>query len=142
MTASSTAPVRPSAVSKSVEALAANKGVEDVTLYHLHTAGPAPFVSPEHRERFLSVSLFAGPPVRQAIDEGAADRQVERLRAMKQSRDGAAVDRALARIRDTAAGAGNLMPALVEAVRANATLGEMCDALREVWGEYEETPVI
>ena len=34
------------------------------------------------------------------------------------------------------------MPELIEAVRAGATLGEMCDALREVWGEYEETPVI
>jgi methylmalonyl-CoA mutase N-terminal domain/subunit len=34
------------------------------------------------------------------------------------------------------------MPLLVEAVRAYATVGEMCDALREVWGEYEETPII
>jgi methylmalonyl-CoA mutase N-terminal domain/subunit len=34
------------------------------------------------------------------------------------------------------------MPLLLDAVRAYATVGEMCDALREVWGEYEETPVI
>jgi methylmalonyl-CoA mutase N-terminal domain/subunit len=34
------------------------------------------------------------------------------------------------------------MPLLLEGVRACATIGEMCDALREVWGEYEETPVI
>jgi methylmalonyl-CoA mutase N-terminal domain/subunit len=34
------------------------------------------------------------------------------------------------------------MPLLVDAVRAYATVGEMCDALREVWGEYEETPII
>ncbi|MEZ5417094.1 MAG: acetyl-CoA hydrolase/transferase C-terminal domain-containing protein [Vicinamibacterales bacterium] len=55
-----------------IEALV-RRDVSDVTLYHLHTNGPAPFVTPEHRGRFLSVSLFAGPPVRQAIDEGAAD---------------------------------------------------------------------
>jgi methylmalonyl-CoA mutase N-terminal domain/subunit len=34
------------------------------------------------------------------------------------------------------------MPRLLEAVRADATVGEMCDALREVWGEYEEVPII
>ncbi len=56
-----------------LEALAAHGSVDHVTIYHLHTAGPAPFVAPEHRHRFLSVSLFAGPPVRKAIDEGAAD---------------------------------------------------------------------
>jgi methylmalonyl-CoA mutase N-terminal domain/subunit len=34
------------------------------------------------------------------------------------------------------------MPLLIDAVRAYATVGEMCDALRDVWGEYEETPII
>jgi acyl-CoA hydrolase len=56
-----------------LEALVRNASLSDVTLYHLHTTGPAPFVDPPHRDRFRSVSLFAGPPVRQAIDEGAAD---------------------------------------------------------------------
>jgi 4-hydroxybutyrate CoA-transferase len=56
-----------------LEALVRHGSLRDVTLYHLHTAGPAPFVAPEHRHRFRSVSLFAGAPVRQAIDEGAAD---------------------------------------------------------------------
>lgn len=56
-----------------LEALAASTDATDVTLYHLHTSGPAPFVSPEHRARFRSVSLFAGPPVRHAIADGAAD---------------------------------------------------------------------
>jgi acyl-CoA hydrolase len=56
-----------------LEALVANGGLEGVALYHLHTAGPAPFVAPEHRPRFRSVSLFAGAPVRRALDEGAAD---------------------------------------------------------------------
>jgi acyl-CoA hydrolase len=56
-----------------LEALVRQPGLSDVTLYHLHTAGPAPFVAPEHRDRFLSVSLFVGPPLRAAIAEGAAD---------------------------------------------------------------------
>jgi 4-hydroxybutyrate CoA-transferase len=56
-----------------LEALVARPDLERVTLYHLHTAGPAPFVDAAHRGRFLSVSLFAGPPVREAIDSGAAD---------------------------------------------------------------------
>lgn len=56
-----------------VEALVRNESLSGIELYHLHTEGPAPFVNAEHRGRFLSVSLFAGPPVRRAIDEGAAD---------------------------------------------------------------------
>jgi acyl-CoA hydrolase len=56
-----------------LEALTRRADLHDVTLYPLHTAGPAPFVAPEHRERLFSVSLFAGPPVRGAIAEGVAD---------------------------------------------------------------------
>ena len=56
-----------------LEALVRNPALDNVTLYHLHTAGPAPFVEPPHRDRFLSVSVFAGSPVRAAIDEGAAE---------------------------------------------------------------------
>ena len=56
-----------------LEALVRHPDLQDVTLYHLHTAGPAPFLDPEHRDRFLSVSLFTGTPVRRAIAEGAAD---------------------------------------------------------------------
>jgi 4-hydroxybutyrate CoA-transferase len=56
-----------------LEALVRQSSLQDVTLYHLHTTGPAPFVESPHRDRFRSVSLFAGPPVRKAIEEGAAD---------------------------------------------------------------------
>jgi acyl-CoA hydrolase len=56
-----------------LQALVQQSSLRDVTLYHLHTAGPAPFVAPEHRDRFLSVSLFTGEPVRAAINDGAAD---------------------------------------------------------------------
>jgi acyl-CoA hydrolase len=56
-----------------IEALARRRDLADVTIYSLHTTGPAPFVEPEHDGRFFSVSLFAGPPVRKAINEGRAD---------------------------------------------------------------------
>jgi 4-hydroxybutyrate CoA-transferase len=56
-----------------LKALARRRNLSGVTLYHLHTTGPAPFVEPEHAGRFLSVSLFAGAPVREAIAEGRAD---------------------------------------------------------------------
>ncbi len=56
-----------------IEALARRTDLEHVTLYHLHTSGPAPFATPEQEGRFFSVSLFTGPPLRAAIDDGRAD---------------------------------------------------------------------
>jgi acyl-CoA hydrolase len=56
-----------------LEAMVARADLDGVTLYHMHTAGPAPFAEPAHADRFLSVSLFTGPPLRAAIDEGRAD---------------------------------------------------------------------
>jgi 4-hydroxybutyrate CoA-transferase len=56
-----------------IEALCRRTDLADVTLYHLHTAGPAPFVAPEHEGRFFSVSLFTGAPVRKAVEAGRAD---------------------------------------------------------------------
>lgn len=56
-----------------LDALSRRRDVEDVTLYHLHTAGPMSCLDRDHRDRFLSVSLFTGAPARQAIDEGRAD---------------------------------------------------------------------
>ena len=55
-----------------VEALSRRTDLADVTLYHLHTTGPAPFAAPEHEGRFFSISLFAAAPVREAI-AGAVD---------------------------------------------------------------------
>jgi acyl-CoA hydrolase len=56
-----------------LEALARREDLEGVTLYHLHTQGPAPFVGPDQARRFRSVSLFAGPSTRAAIARGEAD---------------------------------------------------------------------
>jgi 4-hydroxybutyrate CoA-transferase len=56
-----------------LHALAARHDLEDVRLYHLHTAGDAPFAEAEHAGRLRSVSLFTGAPLRKAIAEGRAD---------------------------------------------------------------------
>jgi acyl-CoA hydrolase len=56
-----------------IDALAARRDLENISLYHMHTSGPAPFADPEHEGRFFSVSLFTGAPVRKAIEEGRAD---------------------------------------------------------------------
>jgi 4-hydroxybutyrate CoA-transferase len=56
-----------------LEALCRRTDLTDIKLYHMHTAGPAPFVEPECRGRITSVSLFTGPPVRKAIQSGYAD---------------------------------------------------------------------
>jgi methylmalonyl-CoA mutase, N-terminal domain len=76
------------------------------------------------------------------IDDRAADAQLARLQDVRARRDGARVARALSALADTARGTGNTMEPLLECVRAYATIGEMCDALRQVWGEYEEVPSI
>jgi methylmalonyl-CoA mutase N-terminal domain/subunit len=101
----------------------------------------------ERRERIIvGVNDFvqeSEPPIEILyIDESASERQLARLEALKQRRDNARVGRALDGLRTAASGTENLMPRILEAVRAYATLGEMCDALRDVWGEYEEVPAI
>jgi methylmalonyl-CoA mutase N-terminal domain/subunit len=63
-------------------------------------------------------------------------------RRWKRTRNADAVARSLDALRSAAQGTTNLMPAIIDAVRAYATVGEVCDALREVWGEYEEVPII
>jgi methylmalonyl-CoA mutase, N-terminal domain len=76
------------------------------------------------------------------IDDTTASRQLERLEELKRSRDNDRVRRTLDALKDGARGTANTMPLLLDCVRAYATVGEMCDALREVWGEYEEVPII
>jgi methylmalonyl-CoA mutase, N-terminal domain len=76
------------------------------------------------------------------IDGTAAERQLSRLADLKKTRDNDNVQRTLDALRDTARGKANTMPAILDCVRAYATVGEMCDALRQVWGEYEEVPII
>jgi methylmalonyl-CoA mutase N-terminal domain/subunit len=83
----------------------------------------------------------AAPPILY-IDEEAGARQLKRLDELRRTRDAARVAAALDGLRRAAAGRENVMLPILEAVRAYATVGEMCDALRQVWGEYEEVPIV
>jgi methylmalonyl-CoA mutase N-terminal domain/subunit len=76
------------------------------------------------------------------IDESAAEKQLAKLERLRSTRDAAAVTRTLDALSAAAHTSENLMPRILDAVRVYATVGEMCDALRRVWGEYEEVPII
>jgi methylmalonyl-CoA mutase N-terminal domain/subunit len=82
------------------------------------------------------------PPEILRIDAALERQQIDRVQALKARRDSAAVEAALARLKEDAAHADrNLMYPILDASRAYVTMGEMCDALREVWGVWRETPV-
>ncbi len=70
------------------------------------------------------------------VDPEAERRQVERLARFKADRDSQAVERRLQEVRDTAGGEGNLLHPIREALRENASIGEVCGAMRDVFGEY------
>ena len=72
------------------------------------------------------------------IDQRATEAQLEKLAALKQRRDQHQVVHVLERLREAARGTTNLMPLILEAVECGTTLGELSDALREVFGEYRE----
>jgi methylmalonyl-CoA mutase N-terminal domain/subunit len=76
------------------------------------------------------------------IDETTYEKQLAALEELRKTRDNDAVRRTLDALRQAARGNANTMYPLIECVRAYATVGEMCDALRDVWGEYEEVPLI
>jgi methylmalonyl-CoA mutase, N-terminal domain len=75
------------------------------------------------------------------IDETVAHRQADRLKKLRAERSQAEVDRRLAALRAAAEGKDNLMPFLYDAVKSYATLGEICDAMRSVFGTYEEVAI-
>jgi methylmalonyl-CoA mutase N-terminal domain/subunit len=83
------------------------------------------------------------PPVPvMRVDPALEGHQVERLQALRKERSATAVKQALDAVRATARGKDNLMPIILGAVKAEATLGEVSDALRDVFGEYRETVVL
>jgi methylmalonyl-CoA mutase, N-terminal domain len=76
------------------------------------------------------------------IDPALEQKQIERVQALRARRDSAATESALARLKEDASREDrNLMSPIVDAAKAYVTMGEMCDALREVWGVWRETPV-
>src|SRR5581483_10126702 len=80
------------------------------------------------------IPIFRGNPE-------AERRQIARLQELRQKRDNASVKKSLASLTDAARANENLMPALIETVKSYATLGEICEALRVVYGVYEPSQV-
>jgi len=76
------------------------------------------------------------------VDPAVRERQIVRLKALKERRDGEKVHNLLTRLRETARGHENLLPIILECVEAYATLGEICGVLLEVFGEYEPPMVL
>jgi methylmalonyl-CoA mutase N-terminal domain/subunit len=76
------------------------------------------------------------------IDPSVERRQIERLQRVRATRDHTAARRALDALRRVTEAGGNTMPAIVEAVTARVTLGEICDVFRAVYGEYRESAVL
>jgi methylmalonyl-CoA mutase N-terminal domain/subunit len=75
------------------------------------------------------------------IDETVAHRQAERLAKLRKERRQSEVERRLTALRKACEGTENLMPHIYEAVKSYATLGEICDAMRSVFGTYEEVAI-
>ena len=78
----------------------------------------------------------------QRIDEGLEARQVERVRALRVRREAGACQAALRAVEDAARTGENLMPRILSAVEAHATVGEISDAMRRLFGEYRESVVL
>ena len=76
------------------------------------------------------------------IDEGVQKSQCDKLERLRARRDGAAVAKCLDGLRNAARGTENTMPLILEAVKTYATVGEICEAFRDVYGSYTETSVI
>lgn len=76
------------------------------------------------------------------VDASVGENQIKKLREMKEKRDNARVKTTLDAVREGAKGDANLMPLILDAVRAYATEGEICGVLREVFGEYQENVVL
>jgi methylmalonyl-CoA mutase N-terminal domain/subunit len=82
------------------------------------------------------------PPEILKIDAALEAEQIERVRSLKGRRDSAKVEQRLAALKQAAARDDvNLMPSILDAARDYVTMGEMCDAWREIWGIWRETPV-
>ena len=101
----------------------------------------------ERKERIIvGVNEFVSPEERPIpllkIDPTVERRQIERLAHVRATRDQGAARQALANLRRVTEAGGNTMAAIVEAVRARVTLGEICDVFRAVYGEYRESAIL
>jgi methylmalonyl-CoA mutase N-terminal domain/subunit len=76
------------------------------------------------------------------VDPAVRISQIEKLEKLKSERDDKAVKENLAQLKRAAEGSENLMPPILGAVKAYATLGEICDVMREVYGEYQQVTTV
>ena len=76
------------------------------------------------------------------VDPAVRISQIEKVKKLKSERDEEAVKKSLVQLKRAAEGSGNLMPPIFDAVKAYATLGEICDVLREVYGEYQQVTTV
>jgi methylmalonyl-CoA mutase N-terminal domain/subunit len=76
------------------------------------------------------------------VDPAVEQTQIERVRALRERRDSVGVEGALGRLESAARGTENLLPRILECVEAYATVGEISNRLRKVWGEYREAATV
>jgi methylmalonyl-CoA mutase, N-terminal domain len=100
----------------------------------------------EHKRYMVNVNVFEPQEEQDVeihrVDPEISERQLQRLRELKEKRDNDLVAKRLEELKEAARGEDNTMYPILEAVRAYATVQEICDALKEVFGGYRETPVI
>ncbi len=98
------------------------------------------------RKKIVGVNRFTVTdevkPTLLRVDEAIQQKQSEKLKRLRQKRDEIATQRSLQQVSEVAQTNENLMPHIVQAVEAYATVGEICQALRRVWGEYQPTELI
>jgi methylmalonyl-CoA mutase, N-terminal domain len=90
--------------------------------------------------RFQSSEESTIPTLR--VNPAIEQQQIERVRAVRERRDSAAVEKALSKLEAAASGSENLLPLILNSVEAYATVGEISNRLRNVWGEYKETSTV
>ncbi len=91
---------------------------------------------------FIDESQGQSAPNLLSIDDDLHQRQLERIRAWRQGRDSSRAEAALSHLAEAAAGSANLMPFILAAVEAGCTLGEIADAMREIFGEHQGANVV
>ena len=96
----------------------------------------------QNEQIIVGVNRFVtdSPPIEGLlkVDEAGSRQQVERLQTLRRERDNEAATLALKRLEEVARGTDNTLPAILECVESYCTIGEICDVLREVFGEQEE----
>jgi methylmalonyl-CoA mutase N-terminal domain/subunit len=76
------------------------------------------------------------------VDTNLEKGQIEYLKSVKERRDSKIVDKQLSKLRETAGSDGNIIPVVIDCVESMVTVGEICQTLREIWGEYKENVVL